>query len=307
MQEDLPVVLYETADGQAHLDVRVNQDTVWLSQAQMSRLFERERSVLTKHIGNVFKEGELFQEGNVQNLHIAQSSKPVAFYSLDVIISVGYRIKSKRGTQFRVWANRILKEYLLRGIVFNNNRLHQLGKTLQLMRRVENHLDSSQVLDVVESYTRALDLLDAYDHQSLRYPEGSSSVVIITYEECRTYISGMKFAGDSALFGNEKDDSFKGIMGAIYQSFDGGDLYPSVEEKAAQLLYMITKNHSFSDGNKRIAAAIFLYFLDRNGILFFEGHKIIDDRTLVALVIMIAESNPREKDVMVVLTMNFIS
>lgn len=273
----------------------------------MSLLFGRERSVLTKHVTNVFKEGELGKEGNVQILHITRSSRPVTFYSLDVIISVGYRVKSKKGTQFRIWANRVLRDYLLKGIAANHDRLRQLGQTLRLMRRVENDLDSTQILDVVESYARALELLDAYDHQNLSRPRGSSSAVVITYEECRACIDSMKFSGESMLFGNEKDESFQGILGAVYQSFDGKELYPSPEEKAAQLLYLITKNHSFSDGNKRIAAAIFLYFLDRNGMLFVHGRKMIDDRTLVALVIMIAESNPREKDMMVTLVMNFLA
>lgn len=307
MQEEQPLVLYESEDGQTHLDVRMGDETIWLTQAQMSDLFERERSVLSKHIRNVFREGELDEKSNVQILHIAHSDRPITFYSLDVIISVGYRVKSRRGTQFRIWANRILKDYLMKGVAFNAARLFQLGQTIELMRRVENHLDSAQVLSVVERYARALTWLDDYDHQRLVKPDGSHSSVVVTYRECKAYISSMKFTEDSSLFGNEKDESFQGTLGAVYQSFNGKDLYLSTEEKAAQLLYMVTKNHSFTDGNKRIAAALFLYFLDRNGLLFTATGRIMDDRTLVALVIMIAESKPQEKDIMIALVMNFLA
>ena len=237
-------------------------------------------------------------------MQIANSDRPVAIYSLDVIISVGYRVKSQRGVEFRRWANSVLKEYILKGYAVNDKRINQLGQIVQIMKRAENQLDAQQVLSVVESYSAALDMLDDYDHQTMSKPKGNKATYVLSYEECREVIDKMKFASDSDLFGNEKDDSFKGSIGAIYQSFGGKDLYPSLEEKAANLLYFVTKNHSFSDGNKRIAATMFLYFLDKNGALFVEGSKRIADFTLVALTIMIAESKPEEKEMMVNVIMN---
>jgi len=226
---------------------------------------------------------------------------------LDVIISVGYRVKSKRGIAFRKWANSVLKDYILKGYAVNNNRINQLNEVIRIMKRTDNQLDSKQVLDVIERYTVALDLLDDYDHQRILKPKGNASIYILSYEECKNVISTMKFNSDSELFGNEKDNSFKSSIGSIYQTFAGEDVYPSVEEKAANLLYFITKNHSFSDGNKRIAATIFLYFLEKNGMLFMDGEKIIEDYTLVAITIMIAESKPIEKETMVRLVMNFLN
>ena len=224
-----------------------------------------------------------------------------------MIISVGYRVKSKRGVDFRRWAGRVLKEYIMKGYAVNDRRLAQLGAAIRILRRTEDRLDAKQVLSVVESYTAALDILDDYDHQKISKPDGRRAEYILDYDECRRFIDQMKFAGDSPLFGNEKDDSFKSSLGAIYQSFGGEELYPSVEEKAANLLYFVTKNHSFSDGNKRIAASLFLYFLDKNGILFNNGQKLLDDYTLVAVTIMIAESKPQEKETMTALVMNFLS
>ncbi len=230
----------------------------------------------------------------------------MAFYSLDVIISVGYRVKSKRGIEFRKWANSVLKDYILNGYAVNNNRIRDLGQVIRIMKRVEQSLDAKQVLSVVEKYNAALDMLDDYDHQRLDRPKGNETAYVLTYEECRKVIDQMKFSSQSAVFGNEKDDSFKGCIGNIYQSFGGHDLYPSIEEKAANLLYLIAKDHSFSDGNKRIAATLFLYFLDKNGILFADGEKLIDDHTLVALTILIAESRPEEKEMMITVVMNCI-
>lgn len=221
-----------------------------------------------------------------------------------MIISVGYRVKSKRGIEFRRWANAVLKDYIIKGYVVNHNRMNQLNEVIRVMKRIEDSLDTKQVLTVIERYNTALDLLDAYDHQNMTKPKGNQATYVLTYEECRGVIESMKFSEESNLFGNEKDDSFKGSIGAIYQSFDGEDLYPSLEEKAANLLYFVTKNHSFSDGNKRIAATMFLYFLDRNQALFKDGQKVIDDYTLVALTIMIAESRPEEKEMMVSVVMN---
>ena len=301
------IVLFETQDKKVSLSVHLQEETVWLSQSQMIDLFGRDQSVISRHINNAFKE-ELDKDSNMHFLHIANSDRPVAVYSLDVIISVGYRVKSQRGVEFRKWANTILKDYILRGYAVNENRMRQLGEAVRLMRRTQDALDSRQVLSVVERFSTALDLLDAYDHQDMQRPKGSASTYILTYEECRAVIDHMRFGNESDLFGKEKDGSFRGSIGNIYQSFCGQELYPSLEEKAANLLYFVTKNHSFFDGNKRIAATIFLYFLDRNGILYDEqGNKLLDDHTLVALTIMIAESRPEEKEMMVSVIMNCIS
>lgn len=301
------IVIYESEDGAVKLPIRVDygEETVWLTQAQMADLFERDTSVISRHINNVFKE-EVPKESNLHFLQIANSDKPVAFYSLDVIISVGYRVKSRRGIEFRKWANSVLKAYIMKGYSINNNRIKELGEVIRIMKRIEQTLDVNQVLSVIEKYNAALDMLDDYDHQCMERPEGNEAVYVLTYEECRKIIDQMKFSSQSSLFGHEKDDSFKGSIGNIYQSFGGQDVYPSIEEKAANLLYLITKNHSFSDGNKRIAATMFLYFLDKNGILFLDGEKMIDDHTLVALTILIAESRPEEKEMMITVVMNCI-
>ena len=298
------IVLFETADNEVSLQVQMQDETVWLTANQMAQLFERDEKTLRKHINNVFSDGEVDRDSNTQKMRVAGVSQPVAFYNLDVIISVGYRVKSQRGVEFRRWANSVLKEYILRGYAVNDRRIDQLGQIVQIMKRAENQLDAQQVLSVVESYSAALDMLDDYDHQTMSKPKGNKATYVLSYNECREVIDKMKFASDSDLFGNEKDDSFKGSIGAIYQSFGGKDLYPSLEEKAANLLYFVTKNHSFSDGNKRIAATMFLYFLDKNKALFVEGSKRIADFTLVALTIMIAESKPEEKEMMVNVIMN---
>lgn len=309
-QNQNELVLFESKDKGIKLSVPFNNETVWLSSNQMAELFERDEKTIRKHVNNVFSEKEVEMENNTQNLRVVNVKQSVTFYSLDVIISVGYRVKSKRGTEFRRWANTVLKQYILNGYAANENRLSQLNQTIQLIKRLElqtdNQLDKTQILSVVESYTQALNLLDDYDHQKVNKPEGNSSTYVLTYEECRTIIDQMKFASESDLFGNEKDDSFKGSIGDIYQTFDGKELYPSLQEKAANLLYFITKNHSFNDGNKRIAATMFLYFLDKNNWLFENGVKRIADNTLVALTIMIAESKPVEKELMVNLVMNFL-
>lgn len=300
------IVLFETQDKKVSLSVHLQEETVWLSQSQMIDLFGRDQSVISRHINNAFKE-ELDKDSNMHFLHIANSDRPVAVYSLDVIISVGYRVKSQRGVEFRKWANTILKDYILRGYAVNENRMRQLGEAVRLMRRTQDALDSRQVLSVVERFSTALDLLDAYDHQDMQRPKGSASTYILTYEECRAVIDHMRFGNESDLFGKEKDGSFRGSIGNIYQSFCGQEIYPTLEEKAANLLYFVTKNHSFWDGNKRIAATMFLYFLDRNGILYDEdGQKLLDDHTLVALTIMIAESRPEEKEMMISVIMNCI-
>ena len=306
MDDKKEIVLFETKDKRIFLPVSIENDTVWLSANQMSLLFERDEKTIRKHINNVFTDEELDKENNTQKLRVDGVKQPVPFYTLDVIISVGYRVKSKRGVEFRRWANSILKEYIIKGYAVNHNRMNQLNEVIRVMKRAENSLDTKQVLTVVEKYSQALELLDAYDHQNMSRPTGNKAIYVLTYEECRDVISSMKFGDSSSLFGNEKDDSFKGSIGAIYQSFSGEDVYPTLEEKAANLLYFVTKNHSFSDGNKRIAATIFLYFLEKNNVLFKNGEKLIDDHTLVALTIMIAESNPEEKEMMVSVIMNCI-
>ena len=298
------LVIFETVDNAVKLEVPVNNETVWLTQAQMTELFNVDRTVITRHVNNIFKEGELDRESNVQKMHIANSDKPVAYYNLDVIISVGYRVKSKRGVEFRKWANSVLKQYIMQGYAVNHNRIAQLGEVIQIMKRTQNSLDSRQVLNVIQKYNEALELLDSYDHQTMVRPKGNKATYELTYDECMEVISHMRFGDASDLFGREKDDSFSGSIGNIYQSFAGQDLYPSLEEKAAHLLYFVTKNHSFLDGNKRIAATMFLYFLDKNGVLFINDEKLIDDHTLVALTIMIAESKPEEKDMMITVIMN---
>ena len=304
MQEKNEIVIFETEDKEVKLPVTVEDETVWLNQNQMIELFGRDQSVISRHIRNAFKEHEVDEKSNMHFLHIANSDKPVAFYSLDVIISVGYRVKSKRGVEFRRWANSVLKQYILRGYAVNDNRIKQLGEVIRIMKRTEDELDSKQVLSVIEKYSNALDLLDSYDHQNMTRPKGNRATYVLSYEECMQVIQSMRFGDESDLFGREKDDSFKGSIGNIYQSFGGKDVYESLEEKAANLLYFVTKNHSFFDGNKRIAATMFLYFLDKNAALFVDGKKKIEDSTLVALTIMIAESRPEEKEMMVSVVMN---
>lgn len=303
------VVLFIDDDLKLEVPVSPEQDTVWLSLDQMAALFEKDRSVIGRHVRNIFKEGELQENtsGQIMPGSAELNHRPAKVYNLDVIISVGYRVKSKRGIAFRKWANSVLKDYIIKGYSVNNTRINQLNEVIRIMKRAQNDLDTQQVLSVIERYNRALDLLDAYDHQNMERPEGNEAIYILTYEECRNVIDKMQFGESSNLFGNEKDDSFKGSIGAVYQSFGGEDVYKSLEEKAANLLYFVTKNHSFSDGNKRIAATIFLYFLDKNNSLIIDGEKIIDDYTLVALTIMIAESKPEEKEMMVSVIMNCLS
>lgn len=312
MEKINELVLFETKDKEIKLSVPLEQETVWLNRNQMADLFGRDVKTIGKHINNALKE-ELDDEVVVAKFatttkHGAVDGKTqthmVEYYNLDMIISVGYRVKSRRGVEFRRWANNVLKQYILRGYAVNNNRITQLGEVIQVMKRTQDALDSGQVLSVIEKYSTALDLLDAYDHQNMERPKGNEAAYILTYEECKEIISSMRFGNESDIFGEEKDDSFKGSIGNIYQSFGGEDLYPTLEEKAAHLLYFITKNHSFHDGNKRIAATIFLYFLDRNGALFVDGNKTIDDHTLVALTIMIAESKPEEMEMMITVIMN---
>ena len=322
------IVIYQTTDGETYIDVKFQDETVWLSQAQMAELFQKDRTVIGRHINNIFKEGEL-EESLVcaKFAHTKDYGRREGFtqrtettlYNLDVIISVGYRVKSKRGTQFRIWANKILKQYLLQGYTINERITSQkfdelsqlvkvLGRTIQNQERLTE--DSRSLLNVVVDYTYALDTLDRYDYQELTIEKTTPRAAFhATYENAMEVIRQLheKFGG-SPLFGNEKDDSFKSSIGQIYQTFGGEDLYPSVEEKAAMLLYLVTKNHSFSDGNKRIAATLFLWFLNGNDILYNEdGTKRIADNTLVALTLMIAESRTEEKDTMLKVIVNLIN
>lgn len=307
------LVFYKSEDGNIQLNVKLEKDTVWLTQSQMSNLFGVDRTVIVRHIRNIYKSAELCEDATcAKNAQVQEEGgrtvrRTIPYYNLDMIISVGYRVNSKNATQFRIWATSILKQYLIKGYAINDQRLQQLGEVIRIMKRTQNELDAKQILSVIENYNTALTLLDDYDHQCMKRPEGSKATYVLSYEECRNLIDQMRFNADSDLFGHEKDDSFKGSIGNIYQSFGGEDVYPTLEEKAANLLYFVTKNHSFSDGNKRIAATIFLYFLDKNGILYDEnGNKRIADYTLVALTIMIAESRIEEKEMMISIIMNCI-
>ncbi len=314
------IVIYRTADGQTSIDVKLEDETVWLSANQMANLFDRDEKTIRKHINNVFSEGELEKENNTHFLRVDGVKQPVAFYSLDVIISVGYRVKSQRGTQFRIWANKVLKEYLVKGYVVNKVLTEQrytelkqlvtvLGRTVKAQEALTSE-DALNLVEVVSDYTYALDTLDKYDYQQLAVEQTTNEVKFhATYEGAMQAIEELKEKfGGSQWFAHEKDDSFKSSIGQIYQTFGGQDLYPSVEEKAAMLLYLVTKNHSFSDGNKRIAATLFLWFMAGNGILYNpDGSKRIADNTLVALTLMIAESRTEEKDVMVKVVVNLIN
>lgn len=307
MEKTNEIVLFVAEDKSVTLPVAVQNETVWLNRNQMAVLFDRDVKTIGKHINNALKEELGGEDSVVANFATTASdgkTYQVEYYNLDVIISVGYRVKSKRGVEFRKWANYVLKKYILQGYAVNNNRISQLGEVIRIMKRTEDSLDSKQVLSVIERYSTALDLLDSYDHQNMQRPQGNDATYVLTYEECKQVISAMRFGSESELFGREKDDSFAGSIGNIYQSFAGKELYPSLEEKAANLLYFVTKNHSFFDGNKRIAATMFLYFLDKNGVLFMDGQKLIEDHTLVALTIMIAESRPEEKEMMISVIMN---
>ena len=320
MQKQESIVIYTSEDGQTRVDVRMENETVWLTTSQMAILFEREESNIRRHVINVFKEGELEKVNNVHFLHVNGVKKPVPFYNLDVIISVGYRVKSQRGVQFRRWANKILKEYLIKGYVINNDikveRYNELKDVVRLMSRAlsfqekATETEYSGLFNVITDYVYALDTLDRYDYQTLAVESTTKQETFrATYENAMAAINALKEKfGGSQWFANEKDDSFRSSIGQIYQTFAGEDLYPSVEEKAAMLLYLVVKNHSFSDGNKRIAAMLFLWFMEKNGILYGEdGSKRIADNTLVALTLMIAESQTEEKDVMVKVVVNLIN
>lgn len=319
------IIIYQTSDGQTELDVRLEGDTVWLSQAQLAQLLQVRPQNITMHIRNVYKEGELERSATCKNFLQIQNeggrliTRNMKFYNLDVIISVGYRVKSLRGTQFRIWANRVLKEYLIKGYAINRNakqeQLDELKRTISVMSNVlaaksVTKDEAVGLLKVISDYAYGLDTLDRYDYQQLEIADTTSEEKFrATYDNAMQALQMLKEQfGASELFAREKDSSFRSTMGAIYQTFGGRDLYPSVEEKAANLLYLTVKNHSFSDGNKRIAAFLFLWFMEKNGILYREdGSRLIDNNTLVALTLMIAESRTEEKDVMTKVVVNLIN
>ncbi len=297
-------------NGELELEVNVSEDreNVWLSKQQMAELFQRDRTVISKHLKNIFDEGELAENNNVQNLHVVNVKQPVPFYSLDVIISVGYRVKSPNGIIFRKWATSILKDYMIKGYSINQKRLDALNKTIEIQSRMlasSLDIDAKEVLSVIETYSNALSLLDDYDHGTISKPKGTSSIYQLTYKECRDLIDSMKF--NSSVFGIEKEKGkLEGIIASIYQNVFGEELYPSIEEKAANLLYFIIKDHPFADGCKRIGASLFLEFLNKNNHLIIDGKQIISNSALVAITLMIAESRPEEKETMVRLVMNFL-
>ena len=301
-------------DGDLRLDVTIspNEETVWLTQSQISQLFERDRTVIGRHIRNVFAD-ELDEKSNVHFLHVANSDKPVAYYNLDVIISVGYRVKSKRGILFRKWATKVLKEYMIQGVAINEKRLRNLQRTIEIQNGIISGIsemagmDAIDILQVLEAYTQALDLLDDYDHQRINKPKGSKTLVYLEEEMCHQIIEKTKFSKQSDLFGIEREKGMlKGILDQIKQHVFGQELYPSLEEKAANLLYMLVKDHIYFDGNKRLAAIMFLEFLNQNHMLFKNNKRIISNDALVAITLMIAQSNPIEKDVMVNIVMNLL-
>lgn len=326
METNEKIVIYQTNDGETSIDVRLEGETVWLSQSQLSELFNTDRTSILRHIKNIYKTEELDESttcaffAQVREEGSRVVTRQIPYYNLDMIISVGYRVNSKRGTQFRIWANKVLKNYLVKGYAINDKitqkkykelsqLVHILGRTINSQPELSNS-ENQNLINVVTDYTYALDTLDRYDYQELKIERTTSeNKFYATYENAMETIHNLrKKFGGSWLFGNEKDDSFKSSIGQIYQTFDGIDLYPSVEEKAAMLLYLVTKNHSFSDGNKRIAATLFLWFMQNNSILYkSDGSKRISNGALVALTLMIAESRQEEKDVMVKVIVNLIN
>ena len=314
MAKENEIVLFETEDEKVRLTVPIQEDTVWLTQAQMTELFDTSKQNVSLHINNCFKEGELDKGSVVKDfLTTASDGKnyKTKYYNLDVIISVGYRVKSQRGIEFRRWANKVLKDYIIKGYAINDKRLEALQKTVEIQAKmlataIEG--DSDEVLRAVNLYTQALTLLDQYDHQSLEKPEGNQPIYRITYTDCRAMVDRMEDSFKSDVFGVEKESGkIEGILAAVYQDVFGGEVYPSLEEKAANLLYFMIKDHPFADGCKRIAASLFLEFLNRNNALFRDGHKVISDGALVAITLMIAESDPKEKDIMTTMVMNLLS
>ena len=311
------IVLFEDQD--IKLEVNMKDETVWLSQQQMAELFDSSRTNIIEHINNIYSDGELDKISTCQNFRQVRKegkrdvARNIPFYNLDMIISVGYRVNSKRGIIFRKWANKVLKDYLLKGYAVNQKRLTYLEKTIKLIDiagRINNELkgtEAQEIIKVINNYSNALNLLDDYDHKRITKPSGTKNNKQITYEDCIEIVNKLKFNSDSDLFALERNEGLKAIIGTIYQSFDGNDLYPTIEEKAANFLYLITKNHTFIDGNKRIAATLFIYFLEFYNILYNENGQVIDNNTLVAITLLIAQSNPKEKEILIDLVMNFLN
>ena len=312
------IILFK--DQNIKLEVNMKDETVWLTQSQMAQLFDRDYKTIRKHINNALKEelGDQVVVAKFENttIHGAIDGKTqthmIDYYNLDMIISVGYRVKSKNGVIFRKWATRVLKDYMIKGYAVNQKRLEYLEKTIKLIDiagRINTELrgsEAQEIIKVINSYSNALNLLDDYDHKRISKPDGTTNNNKIVYEDCMNIVSRLKFNSDSDLFALERDKGLKAIIGNIYQSFDGKDLYPTTEEKAANFLYLITKNHIFIDGNKRIAATLFIYFLEFYNILYKENEQVIDNNTLVAITLLIAQSNPKEKDILIDLIMNFL-
>ena len=305
------IILFENQG--VKLEVNLREETVWLTQAQMGILFDVKQATLSEHISNIFREGELDEKTSIGISDKSSGGRKSKLYNLDVIISVGYRVKSKNGVIFRQWANKILKDYMLKGYAVNQRRLEYLEKTVKLIdiaNRIDERLegdDAKEILKVIGGYSKALDLLDDYDHRTLKKIKGNTDERMIKYEDCLDVIEKLRFNQESSLFAVERDRGLESIIGNIYQSFAGQDIYKSIEEKGANFLYLIIKNHVFADGNKRIAATLFIYFLNFYGILYKDGKQTIDNNTLAALTLLIAESNPKEKEVIIDLVMNFLN
>ena len=305
------IIFFE--NGEVKLEVNMKDETVWLNQEQMGKLFGKAKSTINEHIKNIYADGELEESDTLTKFGNSEfSDKPVNYYNLDMIISVGYRVKSKNGIIFRKWATKILKDYMIKGYVVNQKRLDYLEKTVKLIDiagRIDHELkgnEAQEIIKVINNYSNALDMLDDYDHKSLVKPKGILSNKMIKYEDCMDIIGKLKFNCDSDLFALERNRGLSSIIGNIYQSFDGLDVYKTIEEKAANFLYLIIKNHVFIDGNKRIAATLFIYFLQFYDILYKDGKKVLDNNTLVAITLLIAQSNPKEKGILIDLVMNFL-
>lgn len=300
------------------LEVNMKDETVWLSQKQMSDLFGKSVSTINEHIMNIFFDKELDENSTIRNFRIVQKegnrnvTRDVVCYNLDMIISVGYRVNSKQGIEFRKWATSVLKDYMLKGVAINEQRLEYLEKTVKLIDiagRIKEELPGSEAQDIIRiinNYSSALNLLDNYDHRTLSKPKGTSSDDMITYENCLDIISKLRFNSNSDIFALERNQGLKSIINNIYQTFGGKDVYSTIEEKAANFLYLIIKNHTFIDGNKRIAATLFIYFLEYYNILYKNDRRVIENNTLVAITLLIAESNPKEKQILIDLVMNFL-
>ena len=305
------IVVFKDNEIELNVNLSTEENTVWLNANQMALLFDKDEKTIRKHINNVFRDNELDENNNTQKMRVVGVKQLVSFYTLDVIISVGYRVKSQRGIIFRQWANKVLKQYLLQGYVVNEKRLQALNKTVQIQSEIIAGIagiEADEVLRVVNEYSKALELLDKYDHQCITAPEGNKCTYWLKYDECMQLIKNMEFSASSGIFGLEKEPGkLESILSAIYQTAFGQEVYPTLEEKAANLLYFVVKDHPFNDGCKRIAAALFLYFLDKNGALFNkDGRKIISNSALVAITLMVAESKPEEKALIINLILNFL-